>query len=164
MGSIKIGILEKITEGDQISREGREAGDKIVGDCTVMDGVLASLDYDVDEADVEQTDLATGEIKEEASREFAEQAETKAEQMEALEEENLAETTDVKERTEGNLAKVEGISGISDIGRGTVDSLAKNLGDSVNEYEDDIDSTMELVNETSAAMEAMRAQLDSLLN
>lgn len=162
MGTKKKGIIDRIKEGDQIGKEGIEAGEQLECDGREIKSLLDAIDTSMDEDDIAAVQKAESGYDVDTKTAFEEEVESKKDVMEDIESE-VADTS-VEELNKVNDAtdKFEEMSGITDIGRSNAEGAADSMRDSAAEYEDFVAEANSIIEDTRSAMESLGTSIENI--
>lgn len=162
MGTKKKGIIDRIKEGDQVGKEGIEAGELLECDGREIKSLLDAIDTSMDEDDIAAVQKAESGYEVDTKNAFKEEVESKKDVMEGIESEVADTSTEELEKVNDATDKFEEMSGITDIGRSNAEGAADSMRDSAAEYEDFVTEANSIIEDTRSAVESLGNSIENI--
>lgn len=162
MGSKKSGFLEKIKEGDQIGKEAIDTGGNMEREGDQIKAILDSIDTSMDTEDATAVESAETGYSSDFQNAFAEEVDTKVEDMSDVETEAISESQSELEKVNDAADKLREAGGISDIGRENADSAVDRMSSSAAEYQEYIDEANSVLEDTQSETENLKSSIENI--
>ena len=162
MGSKKSNKLERIKEGQELSKEAVEAGEQLEGDGSEIKSILDGIDTSMDEDDVNAVRNAESGYSSDFKAAFSDTVETKASEAKGIETEAINDSRIELGKVTDAVSAFQEMAGVTDVGRRNAEGASDSLRNSAAEYEEFIDTANNIIDDTQSSVDSLKSSIDAL--